>query len=318
MTLLYLGGPAGQGRATAFADAGRLGARALSFREMQLVRALALFTLAFTGRAGTVTRPLEAAIAIAAGPVSVGATREVLAAAVTECQEEIGAQFANRCVVQLFAAERERGRVYLPPYSIDRIEVTVAAYRACVAAGACSPEPLLSFDARLARDDLPISRVTFFEAERYCAFRGGRLPTGAEWERAARGRDGRIFPWGNVAERALSNHGRFATNEARGTVAPTLTRTDETDGFALLAPAGSFPRGASPEGVLDLAGNVAEWTTDLYSEDASPLPGVAASGALREVRGGSFRQPLVFQRTTARDGALPDTRSPEIGFRCVR
>src|SRR5262249_49059953 len=98
---------------------------------------------------------------------------------------------------------------------------------------------------------------------------------------------------------------------------------DPSDGYALLAPVGSFPDGASAEGVLDLAGNVAEWMADNFDETPPQgrqtiNPRGPVVGSLRSVRGGSWRQPLLYQRATSRDAAPPDARSPEIGFRCAR
>ena len=102
-----------------------------------------------------------------------------------------------------------------------------------------------------------------------------------------------------------------------------VLQPDPSDGFAFLAPVGSFPGGASADGVLDLSGNALEWTADVYHEDppqrlSTVNPHGPPSGSLRVVRGGSWRQPRMFQRTTSRDGLAPESRSPEIGFRCAR
>jgi formylglycine-generating enzyme required for sulfatase activity len=282
---------------------------------------LGLTTLGLTGRATEVVRPIEAAIAIPAGPFTMGSSPEAQAAAVAECKEEIGQTFSAQCLPDLYRAEGPERQVYLSAFSIDRVEVTVRAYRACVDAGACAPEPLLQPDRRFIAPDLPITSVTHTEAARYCAFRGGRLPSEAEWERAARGRDGRVFPWGNLPERDRANHGRFASSE--GLRAYPMLQPDETDGYAFLSRVGAFPHGASPDGVLDMAGNAMEWTADAYSEDPPQRgtvvnPRALTEGPLRTLRGGSFRQSLVFLRTSARDGAPEGTRSPEIGFRCAR
>jgi formylglycine-generating enzyme required for sulfatase activity len=113
------------------------------------------------------------------------------------------------------------------------------------------------------------------------------------------------------------------TLDELGAVQTLRMRPDATDGFAFVAPVGSYPDSASPSGALDMAGNVAEWTADVYHEEppqrASTVnPRGPAAGSLRSLRGGSWRQPRFFQRTTARDGAPAETRSPEIGFRCAR
>ena len=122
--------------------------------------------------------------------------------------------------------------------------------------------------------------ITFDDAKRYCAFRGGRLPTEAEFERAARGPARRAYPWGQNYNPKLSNHGRLGVDT-----------TDPNDGFSELAPVGSFPDGATPEGILDLAGNAAEWTADAFERrlrpatpirgDFAAVPAVAASTARR-------------------------------------
>src|SRR5258706_16107315 len=96
---------------------------------------------------------------------------------------------------------------------------------------------------------MPVAAITIEEAQAYCRFAGGRLPTEDEWERAARGSVRNRFPWGRHYDPALANHGRAPLGP------------DPSDGFALAAPVGSFPAGASPYGLLDMAGNVWEWTS---------------------------------------------------------
>lgn len=276
-----------------------------------------------TGRALVVERPLEAFIGIPAGTFAMGATKEGIEGALAICREEITGGKERACAAEVFRAEEPARKVFLSAFQIGRTEVTVRAYRACVQAGVCSPEPLLHRDERFLKPELPITHVTWHEAARYCAFVGGRLPTEAEWERAARGRDGRTWPWGNVARPGHSNHGRFVAAELWPVPNVPVLQGDPSDGFAFLAPVGAFPQGASPEGLHDTAGNVMEWTADVYAEEppqsrARVNPRGPAEGPLRTVRGGSWRQPRMFQRTTARDGVAPDARTPEIGFRCAR
>jgi formylglycine-generating enzyme len=276
-----------------------------------------------TGRAVVARRPIEAQIGIPGGVFRMGATKEGLTAAVQLCREEIGTSQERACQPEVFASEGPDRRVFLGPFAIDRVEVTVGAYRACVQAGGCAPQPLLQPDERFLVPTVPVTSITWGEAARYCAFSGGRLPTEAEWERAARGRDGRTWPWGNIPKATAANHGRFLTVQELSPNPYTVLQSDPSDGFAFLAPVGSFPSGASSDGVLDLAGNAMEWTADVYNElppqqKTTVNPRGPQEGSLRVVRGGSWRQPRIFQRTTARDGVSPDTRSPEIGFRCAR
>ncbi len=221
------------------------------------------------------------------------------------------------CSEAVFAVELARHRVTLSAYWLDRVEVSVGAYRRCAELGRCSPLPLRSGGRRLDRPELPASLVRWEDAQAYCRFRGARLPTEAEFERAARGAEGRRFPWGETFHRRAANHGRFGWD-----------RSVIVDGYAELAPVGSFPAGRTPEGFLDLAGNVAEWVSDLFS---TPYPGGPvtdpqgpphgfAPGAttFRVLRGGSYELPASFLRGAARlpqDGAA---RDPSIGFRCAR
>jgi serine/threonine-protein kinase len=169
--------------------------------------------------------------------------------------------------------------VYLDAFWIDRIEVTNAMYNKCLKAGECNPyDPIRSstrdpYFGNLAYDDYPVIFVTWENASTYCAWAGRRLPTEAEWEKAARGLDGREYPWGNDApNRILLN-----SNNAVG---------DTTK-------VGDYPNAASPYGALDMAGNVWEWVQDWYSGtyyESSPAanPLGPDSGTYRVQRGGSW------------------------------
>ncbi len=252
-----------------------------------------------------------------------GSSLDAQRAALAACQAEVGGSLAHNCAIDLFADEGPEVRVYLGAYAIDRVEVTVRAYRPCAVAGVCSPAPLAPPDGRFTEGDWPVTSVTWSEADAYCRWRGARLPTEAEWERAARGTDGRTWPWGNQLDEARFNHGRFLPASEQGRIPFLRLWPDASDGNAFLAPVGSYPRGASPVGALDLAGNASEWTADYYA-DKSPQsvttvnPRGADSGTLRVVRGGSWRESPVFARTTSRQGLDPETRASEIGFRCAK
>jgi iron(II)-dependent oxidoreductase len=180
-------------------------------------------------------------------------------------------------------------------FLIDKTEVTQAQFKQFEGSAAKSPN--------FAGDDRPVESISWFEAREFCARRGARLPTEAEWEYAARGPDGLTYPWGNT----------FAGDN----VVYDKNSFDET------APVGSKPGGASWVGALDMSGNVYEWTSTLYRA----YPYVAGDGRedpsdtarSRVLRGGSWggRQ-ISYLRTTYRGGNAPDGASFNYGVRCVR
>lgn len=221
------------------------------------------------------------------------------------------------CDVHRFESEGVAHPVTLSPFWIDRTEVRVADYLRCASAGACSAPGFSAGDARFAQPDFPVVLVSWEDARDYCVFAKGRLPTEAEWELAARGLEGRAFPWGNVYNPHLSNHGSIA-----------LDPTDATDGFAGLAPVGSIPDGKTALGLLDMAGNAAEWVADAHDPDAagevplyppSPVTNPRSDvGARHVIRGGSYMQGADAQRSTARFMTYPTRRLPYVGFRCAQ
>jgi formylglycine-generating enzyme required for sulfatase activity len=227
-----------------------------------------------------------------------GSTQEEVQTAFERCKRE---PLPERCDETSFDDETPAHAEHVAGFWMSRTEVTVAQYGRCVAVGRCRPAAFEGGAARFAQPRFPVTLVTFDDARRYCAFRGGRLPTEAEFERAARGPARRAYPWGNSYHRKLSNHGRAGVDTS-----------DDSDGFAELAPVGSFPDGATPEGILDLAGNAAEWTADAFTAiyGASPV-------GERAVRGGSFVSGAAYVRGAARVGKAPETREPALGFRCV-
>ncbi len=221
-----------------------------------------------------------------------------------------------------FRAELPAHDVAISPFEIERTEVSVDAYTRCVAAARCAPAGYPGLDARFDRPELPVTYVSWDDATAYCAFLHARLPTEAEWELAARGPKRRPYPWGAVYNPHLTNHGAFA-----------LDASDATDGYVGLAPVESFADGATPEGIVNLAGNVAEWVSDYLEiddegfgyappptkEDAGPLknPRGPSSGLGHVVRGGSYLQGAAWQRGAAR-ATLILPRAPTVGFRCAR
>jgi formylglycine-generating enzyme required for sulfatase activity/serine/threonine protein kinase len=236
--------------------------------------------------------------------------------------------------------EHPQHAVRLSSYCIERTEVTVAAYAVCAAAGACSPAPeAVNWSAytpedalrysrwcnRSDRPDHPINCIDWELAAAYCAWRGGRLPTEAEWEYAARGSDDRVYPWGNEAPGAkrLNMCGRecaaLAARELHDEWKPMY---DGDDGWATTAPVGSYRDGASPFGVLDMAGNVWEWTDDWhgpYPATAQVDPRGRATGTSRVSRGAGWasRGPT-RARGADRNWLDPKSRDCDLGFRCVQ
>ena len=189
-------------------------------------------------------------------------------------------------------------KVYLDGYWIYKHEVTVAQYRKfCQGTGMQMPKaPRWGW-----QDDYPIVNVTWNDAKAYCDWAGVQLPTEAQWEKAARGTDGRIYPWGNEWDASKCNN--------------SVTGPKKT------TPVGSYPAGASPYGLMDMLGNVWEWCADWYDEkyyasapDRNPTG--PASGTYRVPRGGSWLDAYFF-RAALRNRIFPFARYDSRGFRCA-
>jgi sulfatase modifying factor 1 len=261
--------------------------------------------------------------AIAGGRFDMGSGRIELAFAIELCRTE---PLAGACNSSWWLSEAPLHPVTLGGFWIDRTEVTVEAYRRCVDAGVCAAPGFVAGDPKRDRPRLPVTFVSWEDADRYCRYRGARLPTEAEWERAARGANDRRFPWGQTPDPRRANHGSLdAGSVVDATITPGRIDSgieDPSDGYAGLAPVGSFPSGATPEGVVDLAGNVAEWVADTWRAYDAPSTGVGGSGSgsmPHVTRGGSYRMPMVMLRGAAR-GVRPRlvSRDPDVGFRCAR
>jgi formylglycine-generating enzyme required for sulfatase activity len=219
------------------------------------------------------------------------------------------------------ADERPQHRISLPEFSIDRLPVTNAQFARFLESkgvGAATGDRWYDIDdndARIHRRDgkwqadsgfenHPVVEVSWFGAAAYCGWAGKRLPTEAEWEKSARGIDGRKFPWGNEP--------------------PDRTRGHFTGGWNDLRPVGSFPKGASPYGVLDLAGNGWEWVSSAYLAypyNASDGREDSKRPQVRVTRGGGHDSPAEELTTTHRGGHVSrNFRSGHhnIGFRCAR
>jgi formylglycine-generating enzyme required for sulfatase activity len=196
----------------------------------------------------------------------------------------------------------------LPAFLIDRTEVTLGDYLVCAHAGACDqPDRAGNFCVAGRADDprTPINCVDWTNAVRYCGFVGKRLPTELEWERAARGEDGRAYPWGESFAPGAANWGEHG----------------EQDGYPFLAPVGSLPAGAGPFGVFDMAGNLNEWVADAAPEKWTTDYGgnpLAEPVTARLAKGGGWGAPpprcTAFARFIAPETAIEGNW----GFRCAR
>jgi formylglycine-generating enzyme required for sulfatase activity len=194
--------------------------------------------------------------------------------------------------------EKPVHQVYLDASWIDKTEVTNAQYEKCVAAGKCEASRYAD-DAAFNGDAQPVVGVDWDDAKAYCEWAGARLPTEAEWEKAARGTDGRTYPWGNEWDAEKVNSWEQGPH--------TTTAV------------GSYPEGVSPHGALDMAGNVWEWTDSWYQAyPGSSYQDEDFGEKYRVLRGGSWDSDQGLVRCASRGGGLPVGRLNLVGFRCAR
>jgi formylglycine-generating enzyme required for sulfatase activity len=210
----------------------------------------------------------------------------------------------NQCWRAAFEDELPQRRTYVDEFYIDKYEVTNAQYSECVKVGFCDPPSPMSSNTRSSYfgdpryADYPVIYVTWDDADRYCRWAGKRLPTEAEWEKAARGEDGRLWPWGNSYSSILDK-----ANVRPGYVIPAPTPGSSSIDTK---PVGSYPGGASPYKAMDMVGNVYEWVDDWYDKDH------------KVIQGGSWNCSIGMARAANRGPAPPDERYFDIGFRCAR
>jgi formylglycine-generating enzyme required for sulfatase activity len=232
-----------------------------------------------------------------------------------------------------FRNEQPQCRVTLPGYWIGRTEVTNAQYqRFVLATGHRGPDAWGGEHMPAGFEHLPVMSVDWNDASAYCEWAGSRLPTEPEWEKAARGSDGRIFPWGFTWQADRCNHGGRGP---KGQVEQLMARQDSVALLkAILTPTGSYPAGASPYGCLDMAGNVNEWCADYYVPDVYQRYASGDISAPRQtsssvtsgeniwvVRGGSWNYRLTDAFRCASRGVAPALRGHRDwsdGFRCAR
>ena len=204
-----------------------------------------------------------------------------------ECNDTEARDTGQPCQAAWF--KEPQRTVGVGDFQITRDEITNAQYNGCVAAGICRKageritDNSIAYDASFFADTYPVVGVSWNDATTFCQWVGGRLPTEVEWERAARGSDGRRYPWGDTFDPSRANLGSGHPS-----------------------PVGSFPAGASPYGVLDMAGNVFEWTA-------------TQEGSNYVVRGGGWSKYYFRGRVADRGTQLaPDFANYDIGFRCAR
>ncbi len=243
-----------------------------------------------------------------------------------------------------FDDERPQRRIYVGAFWIDRYEVTNADYFAFVHnTGHPIPEhstPLATLWAHgkpiAGIETHPVVNVSWLDAVEYCRWRDARLPTEAEWEKAARGPGDYLYPWGNEWDYRNANSasywaGRTVEFESgaeweafwiKGEGA-RISKEKGLRGEILTLPVGSFPQGANAFGLFDMAGNVSEWVQDwyhpnFYREGTLSDPTGPAHGAIKAMRGGSWLKPAKSLRTSDRDWGTMDSHPSGTGFRCAK
>ena len=247
-------------------------------------------------------------IFIPAGDFIQGSTDAEIEAAIQMCNNAYGGSCPHPR--EWFADETPRRTVYLDAFYIDKWEVTNRQYATFVAATGYQTEAEKKAEAQTwrtlntpGRENYPVVWMSWNDANAYCQWAGKRLPTEAEWEKAARGTDGRIWPWGSSWDPERANTG--------------------DGGPESVTAVGSYPAGASPYGLMDMTGNVWEWVADWYDPfwyASSPPrnPGGPPEGVSRALRGGAFRNPPWEVRATHRHSGGPDGYAPDHGFRCAQ
>jgi len=204
--------------------------------------------------------------------------------------------------------DNPRHPVYLDAFYMDKYEVTASRYAKFLQATRRQLPFKWSEMSLVSHGDRPVIGVTWEDADAYCRWASKRLPTEAEWEKAARGTDGREYPWGNEAP--TPRHANF-------------NKCCEWKGYGVLAIVGSLEAGRSPYGIYDLAGNVSEWVADWYDNTSYKYelernPKGPRDGEEKVVRGGSWYDSALLQRSALRSRSYPSAPSTDRGFRCAK
>jgi formylglycine-generating enzyme required for sulfatase activity len=234
------------------------------------------------------------------GCLMIGSTQAEIESAIRSCASLAGKE---ACPAAMYTAEGPRYKICIAdPFWIDVTEVTNARYGS---------------SGRWTGEQQPRESVSWFDSTAYCESRGACLPTETEWEYAARGPDGLLYPWGNDFDGTLLN---ACDRDCAYRWADRIA----DDGYDFTAPADSYPKGASWVGALNMSGNVTEWTSSILKPypydpaDGREADGTQDRNSRRVLRGGSWLGSQVDMRATFRNSALPETSGEYIGFRCAR
>ena len=220
-----------------------------------------------------------------------------------------------------YPAEFPQRRIYLDAYEIDKYEVSALQFLRFVLATDRLPLIDWRYDGGNFQESMmhhPVMHVAWYDADAYCKWAGKRLPTEAEWEKAARGEDGRVYPWGNQpAGLSRSNFGRT------GLSGPVRDRPERLMLYPPVISVDKYENAVSPYGVFQMAGNVSEWVADwydakYYSSGPDRNPPGPSQGTQKAFRGGGWVDSTPAVRAAQRNGADPNMKMNWLGFRCAR